>query len=374
MNRAEMNQVRLAVRRYVAKTPRFTTRQLVAAMGKNQESLRTELSRLKKEGIITSEPMPASSEDALPGKQAEGRKKRVGAPCVQYVRTQEPAALEALHKSILAFHDRLPEDYPDRPRGVVFLEACEAINEAAHCEDDDARREELLAEAREGLEYVRDMNSGPGVKESWLTFLNFEFLRIAYLEKQYQESLKPFEEGAKQFEAAGETLTTQQSRDYAAACKYSIEIGANLDKKKLMGQTERFRAAALASHNPLVIIARKLTKTLLGASDFLEKDNADLREQIVNLKGEKQRLIVGAGEVDTKNGRKRARDREALDAYLSQKTEDSFDGVRLHPDQRRVPSLVGNTVGSTPQEPIPNRRIGNVGQPAFLAGEQKVPR
>ncbi len=163
-HRMGMSQVKFKVRHNALLLREFTVDDMVRATGLNAESVRTELQRMRKEGLVISQPRP-------------DRPKRRGGPPALYRLTDDPRARLALSASIEAFYPPLLP--ADRPTSRHYLLARHALDQAQTV--DGARREGPLSQAEQDLEMAEQAEGGSLAPESVRAYLQYERARLAYL-------------------------------------------------------------------------------------------------------------------------------------------------------------------------------------------------
>lgn len=174
-DRTGMGQVKFKVRHNAVLLREFTVADMFRATGLNPESVRTELQRMKQEGLLTSHPHPDKPEK--PG----------GRPVI-YQLTDDPEARLALSESIEAFYPPLPP--ADRPTSRHYLWAQRLLNRAQTV--DEPQRSQLLSEAEQALEMAYHAEGGSLAPEPVKAFLQYERARLAYLRGEHEEAERSF--------------------------------------------------------------------------------------------------------------------------------------------------------------------------------------
>ncbi|MFQ5614802.1 MAG: hypothetical protein ACE5H9_21990 [Anaerolineae bacterium] len=168
------SQVKFKVRHNALLLREFTVAEMVRITGLNPESVRTELHRMKKEGLLTSRPHP------------DKPKKRGGRPAL-YRLAGDPETRLALSESIEAFYPPLPP--AERPTSRHYLLARQLLDQAQAIDgQDDPHRTLLLAEAERDLEMAEQAEGGGLAPEVVRAYLQYERARLAYLRGEREEA------------------------------------------------------------------------------------------------------------------------------------------------------------------------------------------
>lgn len=175
-HRASMSEVKFKVRHNALLLRGFTVADIVRATGLNPESVRTELQRMKQEGVLTSRPHP------------DKPKKRGGHPAL-YRLTDDPEARLALSESIEAFYPPTPP--AGRPTSRHYLLAQQLLNRVQTAED--PQRERLLFEAERDLEMAEQAEDSSLAPEPVKAYLKYERARLFYLRGEHEEARKSLE-------------------------------------------------------------------------------------------------------------------------------------------------------------------------------------
>jgi DNA-binding transcriptional ArsR family regulator len=139
-HKAGMSEVKFKVRHNTLLLREFTVEQMVRATGLKPESVRTELQRMRQEGLLASAPL------------AEKRRGRGGRPAL-YKLTPDPEKRLALSREVESFFPEPPQ--PTRPTSRHYLVASRILDRiAAGQYKDDRECEALLQEARERLDFA----------------------------------------------------------------------------------------------------------------------------------------------------------------------------------------------------------------------------
>jgi len=171
-----MNQVKFRVRCSALLLREFTAAELIRITGLNPESVRTELQRMKGEGLLIARLYPIKS-----GKRG-GRQ-------ALYRLSNDPEARLRLSKSIEAFYPALPPS--DRPTSRYYLSAQRYLTQAQNTFGAD--RKLLLDDAERDLEIAEQAEGGSLASEPIRATLQYERARLAYLRGKYAEAKQSFE-------------------------------------------------------------------------------------------------------------------------------------------------------------------------------------
>jgi len=184
--KAEMSKVKFQVRYNALMLSQFTVEQMVKATGLNPESVRTELQRMRQEGLLTSGPL------------AGERRGRGGRPAV-YKLTSDPEKRLALSRSVRAFYPEPPR--PVRPTSRHYLVANRILDRIATGQyKDDQECEAFLQEARERLEFAwYDEGEPEGLIRA---YIDRERARLEYLWVNYETAEALFRQVRETFAAA----------------------------------------------------------------------------------------------------------------------------------------------------------------------------
>jgi hypothetical protein len=179
MPRAEMNSIKLGVRQIAATGKPFTITDLQRRTGFNVESIRTEVQRLRQEGLIVTTAV------------AEREVNQRGAPSSIYCLAKDESRVATLRKSIEEFYAQAPLMRTDEPTSTHFAATVAAIDKALALYGG-PRVEELLQQAEEELESARYAEGDENASERLRARLDFEGARIQFARAKYSEALGEF--------------------------------------------------------------------------------------------------------------------------------------------------------------------------------------
>lgn len=224
--------------------------EMVRATGLNPESVRTELQRMKREGLLTSHPHPDK-----PGK-------RGGRPAL-YRLTDDPEARLALSDSLEDFYPPLPPT--NRPTSRRYLWAQHQIDRAQTA--DDQQRRQLLSEAEQDLESAKHAEGGSLAPESVQAYLQFEHARIAYLRSEHDEAERIFKTIRESFVGIQDETTIKRIDEFLVC----IQVQRHCAAKRPRGLSEAALARCLLdilaenayqTDSPLIVFLLQLLQEL----------------------------------------------------------------------------------------------------------------
>jgi hypothetical protein len=187
-SRSAMNEVRFKVRQNALLWREFTAAQMMEITGLKPESVRTELQRMKTESLLEVGRTPCP---------ADQKRLRGGQPVV-YRLTSDPEKRLALSRSVEAFYPEVPQ--PQRPTSRHFALATRLLDQAS-TEKDAQKRERLLAEAEEELDFALAEEGAGRAPEVVHAYIEFQRGRVTYLRGRNNQ------EAENLFRQARQTLT-----------------------------------------------------------------------------------------------------------------------------------------------------------------------
>jgi len=176
------SQVKFKVRQNALLLREFTIAQLVRATGLNPESVRTEVQRLRREGMVTSKRKPGQRE-AL------------------YRLSDDPEKRLALSRSVEAFYPEPPEPIPPRPTSRLYQAALQSLDQAER--EGGEPNKELLARAAHQLEGAWQAEGASRAPELVQAHILRERGRLAYLQGQREPARELLTRAREAFAAAG---------------------------------------------------------------------------------------------------------------------------------------------------------------------------
>jgi DNA-binding transcriptional ArsR family regulator len=241
---AVRSEVKFKVRRNALLLREFTIAQLVCATGLNPESVRTEVQRLKREGLVTSERRPGQRE-AL------------------YRLSDDPERRLALSRSVEAFYPEPPEPIPSRPTSRLYQTALRSLDQAE--KEKGKRREELLAQAAHQLEGAWQAEGASRAPELVQAHILRERGRLAYLQGQREPARELLTQAREAFAAVGLESETRLVDEYLLCIEAwrRIEVSRAPDAAaKARCVLEILAEAEHPSIGPLVGLLANLTHAL----------------------------------------------------------------------------------------------------------------
>ena len=224
--RSAMSEVRFKVRQYALLWREFTTAQMVEITSLKPESVRTELQRMKTEGLL---------EVIRTSCPTDQKRLRGGQPVV-YRLTSDPEKRLALSRSVEAFYPEAPQ--PQRPTSRHFVLATRLLDQAS-TEKDTRKRERLLAEAEEELDFALAEEGASGAPEVVRAHIELQRGRVAYLRgRNNQEAKNLFRQARQTLAAASQgaeaaltdrfLLCIEARHRWASEDSYRLETRAKL--------------------------------------------------------------------------------------------------------------------------------------------------
>lgn len=208
--RANMSQVKFKVRYNALLLREFKVADLVRATGLNPESVRTEVQRMKQEGLLV----------AGPNGEHTGR----GAPAAIYHLTDDPEMRLALSESVAAFYPTPPS--PERPSSRRYRAAQQALDRALHSKG--AQRRHLLEEAEHDLELANAAEGGAFASDPVRAYLSYEHARLHYLRGDYGQAKQEFAALRPIFTALGDETMLQRVKEFEVCAEASAHFGTNM--------------------------------------------------------------------------------------------------------------------------------------------------
>lgn len=208
--RANMSQVKLKVRYNALLLREFKVADIVRATGLKSESVRTELQRMKQEGLLV----------AGPDGEHTGR----GAPPAVYRLTDDPERRLTLSQSVAAFYP--PPETPERPSSRRYRSAQQLLDRALNSKG--AQRREYLAAAERDLQIATEAEGGEFASEQVKAYLRYEHARLLYLRGDYGQAKQEFAALRPIFAAIGEETMLQRVKEFEVCAEASARFGANM--------------------------------------------------------------------------------------------------------------------------------------------------
>ncbi len=207
--RATMSQVKFKVRYNALLLREFKVSDIVQATGLKPESVRTELQRMKAEGLLT----------VGPNNEHNGR----GAPPAVYHLTDDPERRLALSESVAAF-------YPapvtiNRPSSGAYRKAQQLLDRALNAKGHE--RKQLLVGAERALAHATEAEGGEWASEQVKAYLRYESARLRYLQSDYAEAKGEFATLRSVFATLGDDGQAQRAGEFALCADVHARFGTN---------------------------------------------------------------------------------------------------------------------------------------------------
>jgi DNA-binding transcriptional ArsR family regulator len=270
------SEVKFKVRRNALLLREFTIAQLVRATGLNPESVRTEVQRLRREGMVTSKRKPGQRE-AL------------------YRLSDDPEKRLALSRSVEAFYPEPSEPIPPRPTSRLYQAALQSLDRAER--EKDERREALLAQAEHQLEGAWQAEGASRAPELVQAHILRERGRLAYLQGQREPAREQLTRARKAFAAAGlesEVRLIDDDLVYLEARRRIDVSGAVDPAAKALCVLKALEAVEHPSTGPLVCLladlARDLSRTTEDVAVYESVAERILSEVRKKLHSERERM------------------------------------------------------------------------------------
>jgi DNA-binding transcriptional ArsR family regulator len=205
--RATMSQVKFKVRYNALVLREFKVSDIVEATGLKPESVRTELQRMKAEGLLT----------AGPDGEHTGR----GAPPAVYRLTDDPERRLALSESVAAFYPAPPT--VDRPSSGAYRRAQQLLDRALNAKG--RERKQLLAVAERALAHAAEAEGGEWASEPVKAYLRYECARLRYLQSDYAEAKSEFAALRPVFATLGDDGQAQRAGEFEVCADVGARFG-----------------------------------------------------------------------------------------------------------------------------------------------------
>jgi len=261
-NPAVHSEVKFKVRRNALLLGEFTIAQLVRATGLNPESVRTEVQRLRQEGMIASEHKPGQREALY--RLSDDAEKRL-----------------ALSRNVEAFYPEPPEPIPPRPTSRLYQDALETLDEAER--EKGARREILVRQAAYQLEGAWQAEGAGRAPELVQAHLFREQGRVACLEGRREQALERFSQARDKFSAA----------DAESEIRLIDEYLSYLEARRQIDTSGAVDAAAQARCVVEVLEAAEHLGPLTRLLVDLARDLSRTTEEIVTMEVYKSLEVIG---------------------------------------------------------------------------------
>ena len=212
--RSGMSEVKIKVRVNALLLCEFTAEQMVRITGLKPESVRTELQRMKQEGLleVTHGPAPAD------------QKRKRGGQSVLYKLVPDSEKRLTLSRSVETFYPEKPR--PPQPTSRHYHIALRILDEAAEASND--RKQGLLNQAEEELDFALSEEGASRAPESVRADIEFQRGRLAYLREQYERAAESFSLARWALATAGQVDQVVRAEEFLLCIE--IRRRWNLDK------------------------------------------------------------------------------------------------------------------------------------------------
>lgn len=210
--RATMSQVKFKVRYNALVLREFKVSDIVEATGLKPESVRTELQRMKAEGLLVAG--PNNEHDGQAGT-------RRGAPPVVYRLTDDPERRVALSESVAAFYPAPPA--ADRPSSGAYRRSQQLLDRALNAKG--RTRKQLLADAERALAHAGEAEGGEWAGEQVKAYLRYECARLRYLQSDYAAAKSEFAALRSVFATLGDDPQAQRAREFEVCADVHARFG-----------------------------------------------------------------------------------------------------------------------------------------------------
>jgi len=268
--RAGMSQVKFRVRHNALLLRAFTAADMIRATGLNPESVRTELQRMKQEGLLVSRTNP-------------GNPKKRGGPPALYKLTEDQEGRAALSESIEAFYP--PPPLADKPTSRHYLLAQQLLNRAQIAEGE--RRMQLLAQAEQDLELAEQAEGGTLAPKPIEAYLQYERARLAYLRGEIEEAKRGFEELRELFADAQNDKMLGRLDEFRLCLKVREQFVGQPSTARIQAARALSLLQTLADHayqtdSPLILLSLEILRDLRQTVDrLIEMRQHEVGEEII---------------------------------------------------------------------------------------------
>jgi len=209
-----MSQVKFKVRYNALLLREFKVSDIVEATGLKPESVRTELQRMKVEGLLS----VGSNDEHHPHAGT-----RRGAPPALYRLTDDPERRLALSESVAAFYPAPPT--MDRPSSGAYRKAQQLLDRALNAKG--RARKQLLADAERSLAHATEAEGGEWASDQVKAYLRYECARLRYLQSDYAEAKGEFAALRSVFATLGDDGQAQRAGEFALCADVGARFGTS---------------------------------------------------------------------------------------------------------------------------------------------------
>jgi tetratricopeptide (TPR) repeat protein len=253
-----MGKVKLRVRENALRMREFTVEQMIKATGFNQESVQSELRRMRVEGLLT---VPTR----VPTTQQRG-----APPCL-YRLTSDPEARLELASQIEDFFSK-PKEH-GHPTSQHYFEAVKLLDQMETNEVDKTIRRSLIDSANEELDFAWNEEGEPSGSVD--AYIKCQLGRLEYIRGNYNQAEELFLRAQRLFEASGDIEQRSCGQEYLSALSVRRQWDQKrhwpADETSLVSRTEAAVMALQKSHttslpnHPISELLVNLVKELLAA-------------------------------------------------------------------------------------------------------------
>lgn len=282
-HRVGMSQVKFKVRYHALLLREFTVADIVSATGLNPESVRTELQRMRQDGLLRSETQTGAEE-------RHGR-------AALYRLTDDPEARLTLSRSVEAFYPPPPTSL--RPTSRHYQLAQQLLDQALSTTN--SQRHQLLDDAQAALEMAEqaEYDDSPAIK----AYFEYERARLSYLRGEYTQAEQAFIQLRDRFSTLHDQALLRRveeflvcvdvQRRFAAQSQPSNEAALGWSLAQALVEQDYQTDSPITSL--LLLVLRRLSETASDkVSAAVRKDTAeDARSILAAETPDSQRHIVG---------------------------------------------------------------------------------
>lgn len=284
-HRVGMSQVKFKVRYHALLLREFTVADIVSATGLNPESVRTELQRMRQDGLLRSEAQPSTEE-------RHGR-------ASLYRLTDDPEARLTLSRSVEAFYPPPPPN--NRPTSRHYQLAQQLLDQALNTTN--SQRHQLLEDAVRALEMAEqaEYDETASIK----AYFDYERARLAYLRGEYEQAEHAFKQLRERFSASDDQALLRRVEEFLVCVDVQHRFAAQSQPSANEATLGWSLAQALVEQDYqtdspitslLLLVLRQLSETASDkVSAAVRKDTADNDARLVlaDETPDSQRHIVG---------------------------------------------------------------------------------
>ena len=239
--RSGMSGVKFRVRMNALLLCEFTAEQMVRITGLKSESVRTELQRMKQEGLL----------EVIRGTVPADQKRKRGGQSVLYKLVPDSEKRLALSRSVETFYPENPR--PPQPTSRHYHLALRLLDQGAEATDDHKR--DLLHEAEEELDFALSEEGASRAPEPVRAHIEFQRGRLAYLREQYEQAAESFSLARRALAAAGQIAEAARAEEFILCteiCRHWKMGGDERPQARVRRLLEVLEPSGLQANRPLV--------------------------------------------------------------------------------------------------------------------------